>query len=118
MELLNDFDNYVKPLATDYEICAEMKQVVTTMPIGIETEHVKGRQDHTIPYADLPCQAQVNTDMESQANAIRQTDIPVPPIPVFKSTCVAVLINNSVVTDKSGKRLCTHITSRPLLQYQ
>ena len=95
-----------------------MKWVATTLPMEIEMEHVKGHQDRTVPYEDLPRQAQVNTDMDALANEIHEdSNHPTPKIPVFQSCCVAVLINNSVITDKLGKRLRTHITSRPLIQY-
>ena len=118
MDLIPAFNDYANPLATDYDIWAELKQVATTLPMEIETEHVKAHQDCTVPYDDLPTrQAQVNTDMDALATDIRESTHPIPKIPVFQSSCVAVLINNSVITDKLGKRLRTHITSKPLIQY-
>ena len=85
LDLIPAFNDYANPLATDYDIWAELKQVATTLPMEIETEHVKAHQDpRTVPYDDLPTrQAQVNTDMDALATDIRESTHPIPKIPVF-----------------------------------
>lgn len=55
--------------------------------------------------------------MDDLATEICESNQPTPKISVFQSNCVAALINNSVITDKLGIRLRTHITSKLLIQY-
>ena len=105
-------------MATDFNIWAEMRRIHSLLGISITTEHVPAHQDDTVPLEDLTPQAVINIAiMDKEAERIRVSSLPTPPIPFFSSSAVAVLINNAVITDRMEKRIRHHITSRPLRAY-
>ena len=55
--------------------------------------------------------------MDKEAERIRLSTTPTPPIPIFTSSAVAIVLNKAVVTDTLGKRIRHHITGRPLCIY-
>ena len=95
-----------------------MRRIHSLLGISITTEHVRAHQDDTVPLEDCTPQAVINIAMDKEAERIRVSSLPTPPIPIFSSrSAVAVLINNAVITDRMEKRIRHHITSRPLRAY-
>ena len=112
VDALEEFEYFADPMATDYDIWAEMKRIPAILPI---THHVKAHQHDHKPYQDLlPRDAQVNCDMDRAAEAMRESTMPAPPIPIFQSNKIAILLSNIVLTDQISKRLRHHFTAPPL----
>ena len=87
-------------MATNFDIWAEIRHVYTILGIGITTKHVPAHQDDTVlPPDELTPQAVINIAMDKAAELIRMSLAPTPPIPIFASSAVAIIINNAVVTD-------------------
>ena len=91
VDALEEIEYFADPMATDYDIWAEMKRISAILPITTETHHVKAHQDNHKPYQDLPRDAQVNCDMDRAAEEMRESTMPVPPIPIFQSNKIAIL---------------------------
>ena len=71
LDTLREFKYFADPMATDYDVWAEMKRILAhQMDITIEVHHVKAHQDLHEPYADLPRDAQVNCDMDKAAETM------------------------------------------------
>ena len=101
----------------DFDIWAESIRMEDLLKLEISTEHVPAHQDDITAYEDLPRPAQINVDMDRAAEIMRTSKIPSTEIPVFESSKISITINNAVVTDKLGSRLCYHITGAPLKMY-
>ena len=82
-----------------------MRRIYSLLGISITTEHVPAHEDDTVPLEDLTPQAVINIAMDKEAEHIRVSSLPTPPIPIFSSSAVAVLINNAVITDTMEKRI-------------
>jgi len=117
VDTLDEFEYFADPLATDFDIWAEIKRISGTMTIKTETHHVKAHQDRHKNYEDLPRDAQVNCDMDTTAEEMRESDSPTPPVPIFQSNKIAIKLGNIVVTDQINKRLRNHFTAPPLQEY-
>ena len=117
VDTLDEFEYFADPLATDFDIWAEIKRVSGMMPIKTETHHVKAHQDRHKNYDDLPRDAQVNCDMDAAAEDMRESTFPTPPVPIFQSNKIAITLGNIVVTDQINKRLRHHFTAPPLQEY-
>ena len=55
LNTLDDFYSIADPLATDYDVWAEMESVRTDLPKAtVAATWVKGHQDDKVEYVDLP----------------------------------------------------------------
>ena len=55
--------------------------------------------------------------MDRSAEAMRESTMPAPPIPIFQSNNIAILLGNIVLTGQISKRLQHHFTAPPLQEY-
>ena len=104
-------------MSTDFDIWAESKRIEALLHLELFTEHVPAHKYDNIAYDDLDRTALINVDMDREAEAMRISDAPPTPIPIFESNTIAVAISNAIVTDKLGSRLRYHITGAPLKNY-
>lgn len=104
-------------MLTDVDIWAESKRIKALLHLELFTEHVPAHQDDSIAYEDLDRTVQINVDMDRAAEAMRISEAPPTPIPIFESNTIVVAINNAIVTDNLGSRLRYHITGAPLKNY-
>ena len=52
LDTLQSFSSYTDPMATDFDIWAELKIINNLLNLDISTEHVPAHQDDTTAYAD------------------------------------------------------------------
>jgi hypothetical protein len=117
LDTLPDFEMVADPMATDYDIWAEMSRLYQKLQVEIKTTHVKGHQDDGTDEADLSREAQINIIMDAKASAMRESHQPTPPMPVFQSNRASLFIGNSLVADGMAKRIHNHLRGGPLQDY-
>ena len=75
------------------------------IPLQIVTAHVKSHQDDKIPYDLLPYEAQMNVEMDRQADQVREGTSPIPPAPEFESQDLQIKINGELIYSNIGAML-------------
>ena len=61
----------------------KMRRIHSLLGISITTEHVRAHQDDTVPLKERTPQAVINIAMDKEAERIRVSSLPTPPIPLF-----------------------------------
>ena len=86
-------------------------------PLEIVTAHVKSHQDNKIPYDLLPYEAQMNVEMDRQADEVRDGTLPIPSVPEFVSQDFQIKINGEIIYSNVGKTLRRAITGKAMKGY-
>ena len=89
-------------LGPDYDLANEIAQAIDKYGLVVQPTHVKGHQDATKRYEDLPFPAQMNCDCDEAAGAHMRCPppglAPRTSAPFFPSSKAALLIDGSVIT--------------------
>ncbi|GFH50505.1 hypothetical protein CTEN210_06981 [Chaetoceros tenuissimus] len=118
LNTLSNFYGTADPMATDYDIWAEMKAVTTDLPkLSAKATWVKGHQDDSTAYEDLLFEARENIAMDKKCEEMRQSDEQTPPIPYFSSERAQVLVGGTPITQQLRYYIHIYTEGSPLHDY-
>lgn len=91
-------------LHSDWDLLISAHRLFCYFPELPSIHHVKGHQDRTIPYEDLPLPAQMNIDADHLATSeLLEFSRPQPTVPFDDTTLVQLSINGQTVTSNISR---------------
>ncbi|GFH50562.1 hypothetical protein CTEN210_07038 [Chaetoceros tenuissimus] len=118
LNLLKDFYSSADPLATDYDVWAEMKNVHAELPNALaKAAWVKGHQDDVTEETELSFEAKENIAMDRKCEEMRESTNPIPPFPYFSSEAAQVVKEGTPITQQLKEFLHVETTGPALRKY-
>eukprot|EP00957_Ditylum_brightwellii_P036601 2773344-Ditylum_brightwellii.AAC.1 len=112
------FDYSFHTINPDWDIIAQICNILELMNIKAEFQHMKGHQDNVKYYEELNLPAQLNINVDFLAINYRTTrGMQRTKVPRLPNNKAQLHMSDTTITSKYHKNLCNHATTKPLIEH-